>query len=198
MKLLRFVSVLLVAFLGHAAHATLFDFGSLGSVPSTGYSTTVDGITVNVTTPEGNKLAYYTVSSAGYGIGHSGCVFVVCDNGLQQDESLIVSFSEAVTVTGITFAAWDGPDTAALVATPGGSLTIDDDPAGQINTFDDMIALGPITSFTITNTQFFGLFTLNALEVTAATTAVPVPAAAWLFSSALVALGVMGRRRALR
>jgi len=36
---------------------------------------------------------------------------------------------------------------------------------------------------------------LATLSITAATTAVPVPAAVWLFSSALAGMGVIGRRR---
>lgn len=197
MRLLRYLSVLLALSLGQSAFAAVYDFSSPFSVPSTGYSTTVDGITIDVTTPEGNKLAYYTVSSLGYGLGHSGCVFIVCDNGIQQNESLIFSFSEEVVVSSITLAAWDGPDTAALLATPSGnSLVLDSDPAGQINTFD-ISALGPLTSFTITNTKFFGLFTVNGLEVVP-TSPVPVPASAWLFATGILGLFGIGRNRAKR
>lgn len=193
MKKLHSLAALLVFSLAQSAFAATFDFSGLGSVSSSGYSTTVDGITVTITTPGGNKLDFYTFNSNGYGIGHSGCVFIVCSAALQQNESLQVSFSEAVTVDGITLAAWDGPDAAFIEAAPGGaSLTLNDDPAGQVNTFD-LSALGELSSFTITNTQFAGLFTLRGLEVTA--TEVPVPGAALMFGSALLAMGGIVRRR---
>lgn len=188
MKFLRYMSVLLALSLGQSALAATFDFGSLGSVPSTGYSTSADGISVNITTPEGNKLGYYSFSSLGYGIGHKGCVFFVCSNGIQQNESLIITFSEAVTVTGLTLAAWDAPDKALVTDNNGNTLTLDDDFTSQVHTFD-LSSLGAITSFSLKDTSFTGLFTLRGLEVSA----VPVPAAAWLFGSAV--LGLVGVRR---
>lgn len=192
MLLLRCLSVLLALSLGQAVTAATYDFGSLGSVPSSGYSTTVDGITVTVTTPDGNNLGYYTDAAPGYGIGHTGCVFIICSDGLQQNETLTVSFSEDVTVNSITFAAWDGPDLAALSASNGNTLELDDDPtSGQQDTFD-ISSLGVLSSFTITNTKFTGLFTLRGLEVTAA---VPLPSAGVLFSSVLLTLGGLARSR---
>lgn len=198
MNKLRCLLVLLTFSLGQSVFAATFNFAGLGSVPASGYSETVDGVTVNISTPGGNNLDFYTFNSNGYGIGHSGCVsalFIpICSAAIQQNESLLVSFSESVTVTGITLAAWDGPDEAFIEAGPGGNtLTIDEDPDlfGQVSTFD-LSSLGELTSFTITNTKYAGLFTLRGLEV--ATTEVPIPSAAFLFGSALMAIGGIARR----
>ncbi len=190
-KFLRSLAAGAALLLGQSALGATFDFGTPFTPDAAGYSMTVDGITVTVTTQGSDSLAYYSFNYNGYGLGHSGCVFIVCSNGLQQNETLVVSFSEAVTVDNITLAAWDGPDTA-LLATPGGAtMTLDDDPLGQINSFS-LTGLGELTSFTITNTKFAGLFTLNGLSVSP----VPVPAAAWLFISAIG--GLVGARRMRR
>lgn len=193
MKLFRCMTTLLALALAQSAAAATFNFSGLGSVPATGYSSTVDDITVTVSTPEGNKLGYYTLVSLGEGMGHSGCVFFICSAGIQQNESLVISFSQAVTVNSVTFAAWDGPDTAKLVASNGNELTLDADPTfGQVDSFT-LSALGPLSSFSITDTSFTGLFTLRGLDVSPVA-AVPVPASVWLFGSAL--LGLSARRRA--
>lgn len=204
MKLLRYMSVLLAISLGQTAFATTFDFstvpgavngGSVGvdgwKIAGNSYSQTVDGITVTVSSLS-NTLSYYTVAGQN-GLGDSGCVFFVCSAGLQQNEQLMVSFSEAVNVNTVTFGAWDDPDKGTLVSIPGGdTLVLDDNQLGQPDTWD-ISALGELTAFTIKANTFGSIFTLAGLEVTAA--AVPVPAAAWLFGSALVGLAGIGRRR---
>lgn len=203
MKLLRYMSVLLAVSLGQTAFATTFDFstvpgavngGAVGvdgwKIAGNSYSTTVDGITVTVSATS-NTLSYYTVAGQN-GLGNSGCVFFVCSAAMQQGEQLMVTFSEAVNVNTVTFGAWDGPDKGTLVSIPGGvTLVLDDNQTGQPDTWD-ISALGELTALTITANTFGSVFTLAGLDVTAA---VPVPAAAWLFGSALLGLAGMGRRR---
>ncbi len=206
MNILKYLAAPAVALLmAQGASAATFDFlGAPGAVndgpvgvdgwkiQGNSYSMTDGGVTVTVSAVN-NQLAYYTIDG-GKGLGNSGCYALICSAGIQKNETLQVSFSQAVTVTGLSLGAWDGPDTAALVATPGGSMTIDTDPtASQVDTFD-LSSLGEITSFTITDTKFGGIFTLRGLEVQV--TPVPLPAAAWLFMSALG--GLVGARRMRR
>ncbi len=187
---------------GQSALGATFDFSigaTGGSVPATGYETTSDGITVNVSTPEGDMLDYYTFHPAGYGIGHSGCVaapFIgdICSAAIQYHESLVITFSEAVTVTGMTLAAWDKPDKALITGDNGSEMTLKGSWSNQLRTFD-LSDLGEITSFTLENIKYTGLFTLRSLEVQPVAP-VPLPAAAWLFMSAFG--GLVGARRLRR
>ncbi len=174
--------------------AATFDFTGLGSVSSSGYSTSVDGIGVDVTA--GGKLAFYKAPfvSGIEGLGHSGCVFWICSSALQRGESLTVEFSEAVTVTGITLAAWDGNETATVTANNGSSLVLGSDMPGQVDTFS-LEGLGEITSFTISSGSFTAVYALAGLQVQPIAP-VPVPAAAWLFMSAMG--GLVGARRMRR
>ena len=177
--------------LSQSALAATFSFTGLGSVPASSYSTTSDGITVTVTTPTaGHSLKYFSTSGID-GIGASSGLLDPA--AVQQGESLTVSFSEEVTVGSITFNQWDG-DRATLSST-GGNLVLDGDSCPLL-TFSctsetyDLSSLGGITSFTVTGDNFISAFLLAGLGDVQA---VPVPAAGWLFLSAL--LGLAGKKR---
>lgn len=187
MKLFRCITALLALSLGQSALAATFDFSGLGSVSSSGYSTTVDGITVTVTTPGANDLVYKGSSflSAG-GLGSSGSF--LDPKSVGNGESLQVSFSESVIVGNLSLNDWGLLD-SAQVFSAGGNLNLCGNCSGDF----DLSSLGGITSFTLQG-GVGSSFYLGGL--TADPAVVPVPAAAWLFMSALV--GLVGRKRLVR
>lgn len=197
MKLLRYIPMLLALSVGQSALAANFSFTGLGGVSSSGYSATSGGITVTVTTPGGNNLDYFSVNGID-GIGNSSGFFDPA--AIQQYEQVNVSFSESVTIGSLTFNQWEGPD-KAYISSAGGNLTFDTDSCVALTfsctseTFG-MSSLGAISSFTITGGSFGSAFLLAGLSDVNAASAVPVPAAGWLFISGLAAL--FGRKRFLR
>jgi hypothetical protein len=169
--------------------AATFNFTGLGSVPGSGYSNTVDGITVTITAP-GENLGY--LNADGIGVKRNCCDL----SGLQNNEDLLVSFSEEVTIGSLTFRQWEGPDRVQLNSA-GGNLDLNDDTSafGSSESFD-LSALTGITSFTLEGNSFATVTLLASLgNVQASASAVPVPAAAWLFGSALIGLVGVGRRK---
>ncbi len=189
MKLLRMAFVPLALSLGQAATAATFDYSSPGLVPSTGYSTSVGGITATVTA-SGNKLAYYALAP---GLGNSGCYFGICSNAMQNTESLTLSFSQAVTMTQLKIAAWDSADTISLAASNGNTSTLSNGPLFATTGAFNLSGLGQLTSLTITGASFTSVFSLRGMDVTPVSS-VPVPAAAWLFGSGLLGLSGFARR----
>ena len=187
MKLLRIAFVPLALSLGQAATAATFSYSGLGSVSSTGYSSTVGGITATVTA-SGNKLGYYALAP---GLGNTGCYAFVCTPGVQNTESVTVSFSKSVTVSSLKINAWDSADTINVSASNGSTYTLSNGSLiSSIGDFD-LSGLGGLTSLTLTGASLTTLFSLNGLTVSS----VPVPAAAWLFGSGLLGLSGFARRR---
>lgn len=189
MALLRRISsMLLVLCLGQSAYAATFSFTGLGSVSSSGYSSTVDGITVTVTTPGANDLAYrWNGLILDGGLGSSGGL--LDPKYIGYGESLQVSFSESVTVSNLKLNDWGLLDNGKVMSS-GGSKHL----CSLCNGNFDLSSLGSISSFTLKG-GLGASFYLAGLTVEPAT-AVPVPAAAWLFMSGLV--GLVGKKRLAR
>lgn len=167
------------------ASAASFDFTGLGTVPTSGYSATDGGITVTVTAP-GEDLWNYTLDGLGVSTGFFNL------GGLQNGETLLVSFSEEVTLGSLDMRQWEGPDAVNLNSAGGNiSFTTDSCAFCTTETFD-LTSLTGLTSFTLTGDSFLTVAFLSALD-NVQVTAVPVPAAAWLFMSALG--GLTGVRR---
>jgi hypothetical protein len=167
------------------ASAASFDFTGLGTVPTGGYSATSDGITVTVTAP-GEDLWNYNLDGLGVSTGFFNL------GGLQNNETLLVSFSEEVTLGSLDMRQWEGPD-AVLFNSAGGNLNFNTESCGFCTTETfDLTSLTGLTSFTLTGDSFLTVTFLSALN-DVQVTAVPVPAAAWLFMSALG--GLTGVRR---
>jgi hypothetical protein len=167
------------------ASAANFTFTGLGSVPSGGYTTTNGGITVTVTAASGG-LGYYNLD----GIGVKDGFFDLPAMG--DNQTLNVNFSTDVTIGSLRMRQWEGPDKVQL-ASAGGNLTLDAETAPfDTNETFDLSSLGPISSFTLTGDSFGTQTLLAALNDVQE---VPLPAAAWLFGSAVLGLGGVARRK---
>lgn len=200
MKLLRPMLVLLAFSLGQPALAATYSFTGLSSVPSSGYSTTNGGITVTVTTPGGNHLTtggggFFGGGNAGLGSNAAALGSAAIDSG----ESLLVSFSQDVTVGSISLGSWGFGDSASVTTNTGSSLNMSSGILGGGSSFD-LSSLGPMSSLTLTGkgVVFVSQFYLGGLSnvQAAAPSAVPLPASAWLFMSAL--FGLVAKRRLSR
>jgi hypothetical protein len=173
--------------LSSAASAANFDFRQAFG----GYYNSIDfisdGITVTVTAAGGsNKVS---VVDDGLGNGSNGFNYLLANN-----EQLIFTFSEEVTVGSITASA-DFSSGDFNLTYEGGTISnipapIDSPPSFNATTLLNITT----TSFTITGTDNYAL--IEGLgDVFTTASAVPVPAAAWLFGSALVGLAGLGRRK---
>ncbi len=189
------------------ASAASFDFTGNGGSADFGNS-------VIEVSDDGLITATITASRHGATSGVSGFDldgYGVADGGyrsIQGNEMITISFSQAVDISTLHLRQWEGPDEAnAVVSFNGGSATtvISADTGGWFDTNEYVMLVGAegVTSMTINgiyngsifgieSTQFFvaGLQGVEASEV-------PVPAAAWMFGSALIGLATIGRRRKL-
>lgn len=186
-KLLAIAAMGLASSLSQAA---TFDFTGHGNAAAAA-NQTVDGITVTVSAP-GEDLGYYNLDGLGVKTGFFNLP------GLQNNETLRVDFSETVDIATLTMRQWEGPDSIVLVGYGTGSaLTLDNDSCAFCSAETFNIGLTGIDYLTITGNSGLTVTLLAGLGgVTATASEVPVPAAAWLFGSALVGLAGIGRRKA--
>ena len=193
MKLLRMALLPMALTFCQAATAATFNYSSPGSVSATGYSSTVGGITANVTA-SGNKLSYYALAP---GLGNSGCHFGICSAAIQNTESLTVTFSQAVTMSSLKIAAWDSADSIKLTASNGNSSILNNGPfVATVGDFN-LSGLGQFTSLTIAGASFTSVFSLRGMDV-APVSSVPVPGAALLMGSGLLSLAGWVKRKQAR
>lgn len=181
------------ALLAPLANAANFDFTGKGSAAAAA-NQTVGGITVTVTQEMGGNFGLGYLNLDGLGVKRtSGCCGGILD-GIQNNQTIKVSFSGLVNFGSITFRQWEGPDKIQLVSA-GGNLTLDaETSAGSAETFD-LSSLGAIDSFTLTGDSIGTVAFLAGLNDVQE---VPLPAAAWLFGSAVLGLGGMARRKRMR
>jgi hypothetical protein len=174
------------------ASAATFDFdrgtGSTLSFNSYDvYSQTEDGISVSVVGIGGqNKVSQSR--NQGLGVGTGFFNYLIADN-----EKLTFTFDQAVDINQIVLNSYGN----GTLTWEGGSIAGLD---GNTNTSQGLnakfhtINLSNITSFTVEADQNY-LMVDGLVGVTASVSAVPVPAAAWLFGSALIGLAGIGRKR---
>jgi hypothetical protein len=160
-----------------SAQAAKFDFVSDDSTTQT-----VDGITLTVTT---NPSYGVLGDSEGIGVNSGFADGTLLDSDGTAggtDEFMRFNFNQQVRIDSITFGYWDNDDIAWLTLGPNGRIvSLDDD--------SPVAALGALFSEITLAAGVDSEFAVRSIEVSA----VPVPAAAWLFGSALVS--VLGLRR---
>lgn len=170
------------------------------------------GNSVIAQSDDGLITATITASRHGNSSGVSGFAldgYGVADGGyrsIQGNETLHISFSQAVNIDTLHLRQWEGPDDAvAVISYNGGSSssqTITADTGGAFDT-NEYIALNAVgvTSLDISGIYNGNIFFVEATQffvaglqgVTVTPSEVPVPAAAWLFGSALLGLSQLKR-----
>ena len=189
------------------AGAVTIDFASLANVNERGYTVfthSQDGITLNASgqSADGQTpyYAYLDSGNAGLGVCQQLTASLQCtpssDDNVTYNEQLRLDFDQTVTLSEITFV--NGNHGTAFEGVF--ELAVDGGPATTYNlthlfpttltgqTFDFInpnIAGGSNVS---NNYQFY----ISTVSISA----VPVPAAAWLFGSGLLGLAGVARRRA--
>ena len=203
-----------------AVHAATFDFAavadgdaSYGAAPgeygASSITFTKDGITVTATGVSDNdddtsQFAYLDSTWTHSGGGGEGGLGVCADLSVDQcmpssddnvtiGETLMLTFSQEVIITGITFR--DGAHNPVFGEGAVFGLVVDgDNKADQDLTFNYTQSWQG-TSFEFSNDNASATdpyrFYMSALTVTA----VPVPPAVWLFASGLLGLVAVARRR---
>lgn len=176
------------------ASAASFDFsGPTLADKEPSFTFNSDGISVTVTAASG-KVAHYWE-----GLGNDNGFWDV--EPLGNGESLTFTFSQTVTLGGISLRQWEpGVDEAMLTTSGGLDVAISGHGIGANGaTLVDYFSFNaPLTlkSFTITGTNGATQFYVQGLQNVNAVSDVPVPAAAWLMGSALIGLAGIARRRA--
>lgn len=168
-----------------AASAATFDFKGLGSTSNIASS---DGtITVTITAP-GESVG---TASSGVGVKSSCCDL----SSIQNNETLRLDFSAATDIGGLYLTGWEAADRLTLNY-DGGVVDINDEHNNWSSDDHYAINLTNVTFLTLTGNSFGTVARLAGLEdVSASVSEVPVPAAAWLFGSALIGLGGFARKR---
>lgn len=170
--------------LSAGASAASFDF--TGSSTS-GIASSDGAITVNLSTPSGSV----TTGSSGVGV-KDGFLNLA---GIQKNETLRLDFSVATDIGSLLLTGWEGPDRLTLNYN-GGVVDINDDHNGWSSNETYAINLTGVTFLTLTGNSTGTVTRLSGLQnVSVTPSEVPVPAAAWLFGSALVGLGSLARRK---
>ena len=211
-----------------AAQAAIIDFEADSSGDQAAYttfSTTVDGITVDVTgTSNEDTTPMVYQDTKGLGVsdenlhGDLEYDYQCCGNPALQ-ESLLFTFDQTVTVGSIKLEDYEDGTNASLVlfeygtglpGAPAGSFTITGEAENSgLDIFDltlvsrlngvgiDWLRISPQDADhpeTGGDTNFY-VSALGDEEFGGVVAAVPVPAAVWLFGSALAGLGWMRRKQ---
>jgi len=214
------IPVLAIAMLASSAvHSTTFDFAAVADNegdPLTTYGLvggergadvftfTRDGISVTATGFDGSGLtndayfAYLDEGDAGLGVcqvlNGDQCA-PNSDDNVTTDESLLLTFNQRVTIDTTTFVNGDH----GINFSDDFQLTIDNGPTVTYSLMNIFIMDLTGTTFEFFNPNTGGgstvsndkQFYINTLDVTV----VPVPAAAWLFGTGLIALVGVARRK---
>ena len=179
-----------VAFTASANAATMYFNNGSGSY-------TESGVTGTATTT-GGSLFYNGVENA-IGVGSN-----VFDGALAQGETLKIDFGQSIKVNKVYFRQWENPfivtyDKVKFDYDPGGDLTWTN--SGQGVTLLDSFSTGGIdmNSFTLLPQNGVTAIYLHSIDFDVPVTSeVPVPAAVWLFGSALFGLFGVARRRSAK
>lgn len=203
---------LAAAFMVTGAQAATISFNSNSGTYSN------SGVTATVTVTGGSR--YYSSTENAIGIGNSALNGAIGSSGVfgttfVESETMTVTFSQEVILDTVWFRQWENKvlccgDEVHFDYTGGasgtGSLLFSNSGLGDGPLLDPFAAGVRLTSFTIRPEQD-GLdgsgngasndtaVYLHSVDFSIPPPEVPLPAAAWLFGSALLGLGAAGRRR---
>lgn len=175
----------------NSASAATFKYDDNGPK---GSNQTKGGITVMLTAPLDDQTRAWVgginSNNRGVGVQTDGQTSIGLDM-ITGGETLRVNFDTTVTVGGVEFSNWGPLDAVKVTASNGNFAFLNDNVVGN-KTFG-LGMLGSLTFFDITHTNGAGsaLHQINNVNVSA----VPVPAAAWLFGSGILGLVGISRRK---
>jgi hypothetical protein len=189
MKKLIITTLAALAFANTAGAATFVLNNTTGNGSGTD-SRTVDGITVDFSAPNFGQTASYANATfaANRGVGVRTGSNILQDE-IRIGETLRVSFDSAVTIDSLLFSQWDNNDDLTITASTGSSLSYNLNVGGS----QELVDISSLGSFQYIDISGNG--GSSALHTISNVSAVPVPAAAWLFGSALTGLVGVSRRK---
>ncbi|CAH0990015.1 hypothetical protein SIN8267_00097 [Sinobacterium norvegicum] len=167
------------------AGAASFDFvkGSGGYHDSLNFVASDGVLGVNVTPVNGSKVSWTT---QGLGRGTNGFNYLMAGG-----EGLTFNFTSAVDIGQVNMESYGSSNVSWTDANglTGSIGSVQGKTGGQLNT----ITLSNITSMTFTANNNYSM--IAGFDDVFATSQVPVPAAAWLFGSALIGLAGIAKKR---
>lgn len=174
---------------------------------------TADGVTATVSVTNaisGHGLHYNNVENA-IGVGTNNIngalgfrQLIIVVPIFTEAETMTVSFDQEVTIDKINFRQWENDilgfgDEVHFDYSGGssgaGSLTFSDSGLGAFELLDPFFPAVSLTSFTLRPEQDGAETAVYLHSFDFTVSEVPLPAAAWLFGSAIAGLAVVGRRR---
>ena len=211
-------TAVLLTFSAVTANASILDFtttSTFSSISAAGATGAVDGVGYSITTTPAGKLTFGE-TSVGSTCASSGLACEFDGLGVRDDEistsssviqSIIVSFNETVTITGLyfldLFIARNGAtnEVAQVMVSPGGSTSTFDamevvgSGASGLAYYGGLSLTGSTFTFTALRTNdavALADYALAGIELAP----IPLPAGLLLLGGALGALGISRRRKA--
>lgn len=190
MKKILFTACLVLGCANSAVAATFtFDDGNQGVSPRTS-----DGLTVSFAAPGANRQARFANSTFANrrGIGVRTGINIVSDT-IDPGETLRVNFDTTVAGDTLTMTRWNSDEAVTITTNKGKSLQYNIDANGSGP--KEVIDISSLGNFLALNITGDGTTTTTALHKISNVSAVPLPAAAWLFGSGILGLVGLARRK---
>ncbi|WP_200821172.1 VPLPA-CTERM sorting domain-containing protein [Oceanicoccus sp. KOV_DT_Chl] len=199
----RLAGLCLTLAMSSMASATSFDFTGLpvtgpwaglgsGTAPFLDIASADSQINAHITAVAGGThIGVLTLD--GIGVADDDTLGLFDLAGLESGETLRIDFDQTIDIGTLTMRQWEGPDSVVLVGFGDGQqIVLDDDSCGLCTAETFAVNLSNVNYLTLTGSSSISLLAgLGDVQISA----VPVPASAWLFGSALLGLAGIGRKR---